>query len=545
MSEQTESKISNTVPSHTQERSVAKNALKMTFGTMTSRVLGLLREVLLAALFGKFVTDSWMAAFRVPNLFRRLLGEGSLSVSFIPVFIDSQVKDASGVRTRNLVNSTYTVLLLVLSVIMALGIFYPQALLDLILDPSYIAQTEKYLLTVRLAKIMFLFVFFISTFAFYMGILNALGEFFWPALAPTFLNVFMIISTLIPDHVTQAFGLQMGDQLAWGVVVGGAFQAAILIPFLMKRNFLPRFSSLSETFKNADMKKVFMNMLPGLAGVGLLQFTTLLNLRFSSSLQEGTISYINYVDRLIELPLSLISVSLGTALLPSLSRLWSTNLKTEMSEQSRKFLEINLLISMAGACVLFGLASPIIDLLFGRGKFTAVDVAASADILKTYCWVLLFVSGVRVLTPAYYAVQNTWFPAVVSGVSLLIHFFLAPALMARFAVRGLMMSTITTAFINIILLLAFYRHFITQFNYTSFIKNISKYVLVGLLIWASTQTYNVIPQDFKISFFTKLISLAIVLMIAGVTFLVACKILKVTELDFVINRLKGRFLKKT
>lgn len=476
-------KITNTPQSKTQAGSVIKNALKMAFGTMASRLLGLFREVLLAALFNKAITDSWSAAFRVPNLFRRLLGEGSLSVSFIPVFIEAQLD--SEARSKNLVNAMYTLLLIILSLITAIGLIFPEQILSTVLDPSFVAQTEKYMMTVKMAQIMFLFLYFISSFAFFMGILNALGEFFLPALAPTLWNLAMVISTLWPKART-------GNQLAWGVVIGGFLQCAILIPALIKKGYMPRFTL---NFNNKDVFKVFRNMVPGLIGTGLLQFTTIVNLRFSSSLAEGTISYINYIDRLIELPLSLISVSLGTALLPSLSKLWSQNHKTEMSAEAKKYLELNLLISMASAAGLYSLAQPLIQFLFGRGRFTPADVLASSEILKTYCWILIFASGVRVLAPAYYAVKNTWFPAVASTLGLSIHLFLAPYLMKDMGVYGLMMSTITTAAVNMILLLSFFNYFVFDFDFKDFFKSLFKFASIAMSVYLTSQIYYLIYQS--------------------------------------------------
>ena len=522
----------------TQAASVIKNALKMAFGTMTSRVLGLFREVLLAALFDKHITDSWAAAFRIPNLFRRLLGEGSLSVSFIPVFVDAHLE--SDLRAKNLVNTMYTLLLIILSTITVFGLLYPDLILSTVLDPTYVAQTEKYELTVHMARIMFLFLFFISSFAFFMGILNALGEFFLPALAPTLWNLAMVVSTLWPEKwLDQSRSLnQRGDQLAWGVVIGGFLQCAILIPALYKKGFLPK---LSFNFKNSDVSRVFRNMVPGLIGTGLLQFTTIINLRFSSSLKEGTISYINYIDRLIELPLSLISVSLGTALLPALSKLWSQNSKQAMAEESRKYLELNLLISIAAACGLYSLAQPIVQLLFGRGRFSADDVLIASEILKTYCWILIFASGVRVLTPAYFAVKNTWFPALVSGFCLAIHLILAPWLMSKYLVHGLMISTMSTAAINMILLLAFYNKLIHQFNFKEYFINLGKFIIVGMTVFMATQFHYVLFQFLPKNNLLLGISLVVSGFIAAVTFVTAGKLLKIELVEEIINKINSRF----
>ncbi len=529
----------NTAQPSTQAGSVIKNALKMAFGTMTSRLLGLFREVLLAALFEKHITDAWSAAFRIPNLFRRLLGEGSLSVSFIPVFVDAHLD--SEARAKNLVNTMYSILLIILSVITVFGLLCPDLILSTVLDPAYIAQTEKYNLTVHMAKIMFLFLFFISSFAFFMGILNALGEFFLPAIAPTLWNLAMVISTVWPVKWLSKESANYGDQLAWGVVIGGFLQCVILIPALYKKGYFPK---LTTQFKNPDVNRVFRNMVPGLIGTGLLQFTTVINLRFSSSLTEGTISYINYIDRLVELPLSLISVSLGTALLPSLAKLWSQNSKDAMAEESRKYLELNLLISIAAACGLYSLAQPIVQLLFGRGHFSQNDVIIASEILKTYCWILIFASGVRVLTPAYYAVKNTWLPATISAGCFVIHIFLAPFLMSKYQVHGLMMSTMTTAGINMIMLLALYNKFIYKFHYKQYFKNVSKFIVIGALVFAITQIYYLMEGSFPKHTIGIGLNLLLTAMAAGAMFVVSCHFLKVDFIHEVLNKIQSRLLKR-
>lgn len=503
----------------------------MAFGTMTSRVLGQLRESLLAYYFDKRITDAWAAAFRIPNMFRRLLGEGSLSVSFIPVFVDASSQ--SEFRAQNLVNSVYSFLLVVLGCLTAIGVLYPEPLLNLILDPNYINDADKYLLTLRMTKIMFGFVFFISSYAFIMGILNALGQFTLPAMAPTFWNLSMIVSTLMPD----TYFARHGDQLALGVLVGGFLQAAILVPALVKSGYFPKFSF---DYKNPDFKKVIQNMVPGLLGMGLLQFTTIINLRFSSSLQEGTISYINYVDRLIELPLSLISVSLGTALLPALSGFFSRNETHKFSQTTRHYLELNLLLTMSAAAGLFVLAEPTVQLLFGHGKFLPSSVSATAEILKTYCWIMVFSSGVRVLTPAYFAVKNTWFPALISGFCLLVHLVVAPILMDRYKVHGLMLSTILSATLNLSLLMIFFKKFVAVFEYGIFFKNIVIFSVLAFLTGAVAQIYFVIESQLPPGKLFLTINLALSIMSALVVFTLAGYIFKIKA----VHEIYEKVLKK-
>ncbi len=508
----------------------------MAFGTLTSRVLGQVRESLLAAYFDKRVTDAWAAAFRLPNMFRRLLGEGSLSVSFIPVFVDSKIH--SQVRAQNLVNSVYTFLLMVLGCLTTFGVLYPEPLLNLVLDPIYIADTEKYLLTLRLTKIMFGFIFFISSYAFIMGILNAMGQFSLPAVAPTLWNACMIISTVMPQHWFS----RSGDQLGWGVLIGGALQALLLVPALIKSGYFPRFSF---DYKNPDFVRVIKNMGPGLIGMGLLQFTTIVNLRFASSLAEGTISYINYVDRLIELPLSLISVSLGTALLPVLSGFLARKDGTKFVHTIQEYLELNLLLTMAAAAGLFSLAQPFVQLIFGHGHFNNPEnISMTSKILQTYCWIMVFSSGVRVLTPAYYAVKNTWFPAIVSALSLGLHLVLAPILLRKYQVNGLMLSTISSAALNLTLLILFFPRFVLSgFRYAEFFKNIFKYFLLACLTGIASRIFYFAEPFIFLGFWGLLFNTLMSIIFALSVFVTAGRFLRVAVIEVVIQKIQKKILK--
>lgn len=509
----------------------------MAFGTMTSRVLGQIRESLLAAFFDKRITDAWAAAFRIPNMFRRLLGEGSLSVSFIPVFVDARLDHHS--RAQNLVNTVYTYLLVLLGCLTAFGVLNPQPLLNLVLDPIYQADIEKYNLTLRLTKIMFGFIFFVSSFAFMMGILNALGQFALPAMAPTFWNLAMIISILLPKNWFPF----NGDQLAWGVLVGGAVQAIVLLPALKKSGYWP---SISFDYRNPDFQKVIRNMGPGLVGMGLLQFTTIVNLRFASSLVEGTISYINYVDRLIELPLSIISVSLGTALLPVLAGHLNRKDHKAFLNSLRENLEINLLMTTCAAAVLYVLAEPFVQLVFGHGRFNRPDnIITTAGILKTYCWIMIFTSGVRVLTPAYYAAKNTWYPAFVSALALGLHLILAPILLQKYQVHGLMFSTICSAALNLFLLSLFFSRFVAAgFELKEFVISFFKTVIIAMIIAAAASGFYLFRPYFQDGFLGLLIACVIIVSVSVIIFIVCCRVLGVSKIDGILKRLQSKVLKR-
>ncbi|MNK26242.1 putative peptidoglycan biosynthesis protein MurJ [compost metagenome] len=456
-------------------KKVLINAFLMASGTMTSRILGLLRDMALAAFFDRTLTDAWTAAFRLPNLFRRLFGEGSLSVSFIPVFIETQLGDSSGTRSRNLLNAFYTLLLVFLSVLTLVGILCAEPILEALLDNAYREIPGKFELTVRMAQIMFGFVFFICTYAYFMGILNALGVFGLPALAPTLFNISMLAFTFMPP----AWFPQPGDGLAWGVLVGGALQMLVLWPALKAKGYLP---SLTMQWWSADVRLILKNMVPGLVGMGLLQFTTLVNLRFASGLDEGAISYIYWADRLLELPLSLVSVSLGAALLPRLSELWSRGEKQRLAETLQENLLVNFYLAWPAALGLFFLAEPLVQVLFMRGQFSVVDAAATAQVLKIYAGMLIFVASSRVLVAAFYAVKNTTYPAVVVVVSLAVHILLAPELMKHLGLNGLVLSSLVTSALSLALLMARLPSQVVSLQWRVCVRSLLKMILAGAVL---------------------------------------------------------------
>jgi len=501
-------------------KKVVRQALSMAFGTFASRILGLLRDMALAALFSRTVTDAWTAAFRLPNLFRRLFGEGSLSVSFIPVYMEA--RGESEARAQALANGFYTLLLVFLAVLTGLGILGVEPLMRLLLSAEYGA--DKFELTLRLARIMLGFVFFVTTYAYFMGILNALGKFALPALAPTLFNVSMIVSTLLPGRLFSG----EGDGLAWGVLVGGALQALILVPPLVRLGALPR---LRWQGLSGDIRHVLRNLGPGLVGLGLLQFTTLVNLKYASGLGEGAISYIYWADRLLELPLSLISVSLGTALLPTLSLLWSQGQKLQMSKTAETYLRLNLFIALPAALGLYFLALPIVEVLFMRGRFTGVDAEATAAVLRIYAVLLLASSAVRVLVPAYYATKNTWFPALASGASLLSHIGLAPSLMQLWGLEGLVVSATVSATLNLVLLLGFYPRWIGEFDYSHLLNHVGRFVFAGMGMAVVLQLYGTLTARFGGEGMARVFSLAVTMLAGAGSYFALSFLLRVEELQ--------------
>ena len=516
-------------------RSVAIQAALMSLGTLASRVLGLVREVLFAALFDRHITDAWYAAFRLPNVFRRLFGEGALAVSFIPVFVEAEADSPE--RARNLVNAFYTMFLILLSVITAIGVIWPEPFFNALLDEAFISDFVKYELALQMGRIMFGYIFLVCTYAYFMAILNSLGSFGLPAFAPTLFNVAMIVSTIWPREWTE----WNGQALAWGVIVGGILQLAILFPALIRRNYLPK---PSFNFKNKDVYKILRVMGPSLAGLSLLQITTLVNLRFASSLGEGPITYLNQADRLMELPLSLVSVSIGAALLPTLSRLAAEKKKTEMISVMAENFRLNLFISLGAAIGLFVLARPIVELLFERGRFTPQETDIVASVVRIYSAILVFTSSIRVFVPGFYAIKNTWTPAAISCVGLILHIAIAPILMERAGLNGLNMSTLFSLTVNWCLLVIAYRYWVGIFPWIPLFKSTIHWVPSFLALLFGLQVYPFLREFFGESFGSKVLSLGLTMTLGLFIFAAAAQITRVPEFERTWSVVKRKLLKK-
>lgn len=434
-------------------QSVIKSALSMAAGTFSSRILGFVRDAVMFALFPRGVTDAFVVAFKLPNMFRRILGEGSLSVSFIPLYVEARA--VSREKAEALAGAIFSIVLS-LSVLIALVcfVYMDQILNFLVNDPrGYAAVPGKVEQTIYLARIMIFYLVLVTTYALHMAVANTLGHFFWPAVGPTLFNLGLIIFTVLPYEV----GSYAGSTQAWGVIFGGVLQAAVVVWVLLKEGYLPRFTL---RWRDPAVGRVFANMLPGLFGLGVFQVMTIVNMKFAARLAEGSQSYIYAADRVLELPQSLIAVSLGAALLPRFSELHTSGERGKFLAEANQAVRLLLYLSLPAAVGMFVLALPITEVLFMRGSFTAADAAGTAAVVQIYAFLMLFSSWSRVTAPAFYALKNTWLPALVAVFVLGLHISVGPYLVTEYGLRGLAAATAASAVLNIFILQVCFRFFI-------------------------------------------------------------------------------------
>jgi putative peptidoglycan lipid II flippase len=376
--------------------------------TMVSRVLGYVRDFFIARVFGAgLLTDAFFVAFKIPNLLRRLFAEGAFSQAFVPILAEHKNR---GGDTKSLIDAISTVLLLALVLAAALGMAAAPVIVYLT-APGFAAEPEKFALTVTLLRITFPYIVFISLVSLAAGILNTWNRFAVPAITPALLNVAFIVGA--------AFFAERFDPpvlvLAWAVFVGGLLQLVFQVPFLLRLGLLPRWRL---NWSHPGLRRVLLLMLPAAFGVSVSQISLLLNQIFASFLPTGSVSWLYYADRLMELPAGVLGVAVGTILLPSLSKYHAAANPTEYSRLLDWGLRISILLAVPSAVALAVLALPLIAMLFQYGRFAAEDAWMTRQALVAYSIGLVGMILVKILAPGFYARQNVRTPVKIGVVTL-------------------------------------------------------------------------------------------------------------------------------
>ncbi|MBU1053138.1 MAG: murein biosynthesis integral membrane protein MurJ [Proteobacteria bacterium] len=424
---------------------VTKAAVLVGGATLLSRILGFVRDIVIAWFFGAgLYSDAFLVAFRIPNLFRRLFAEGSLSIAFIPVFADYLVKEGKE-EANNLAGSAVRLLSAILIVITVLGIIFSPLVVRLI-APGFADFTEKFALTVSLTRIMFPYVYLICLLGLFMGILNVLGHFAAPAFAPSILNISMITAVLFVSPFTG----EPIKVLAAGVVAGGVLQLLIQVPFLIKNGIY--FRRKVKIF-HPGLKKVGILMLPAIFGGAVYQINMFVSTLLASFLPEGSISYLYYADRLVQFPLGLFAISVATAIFPALSRQASENDMNALKETFDYSIRMVMFITFPCMIGLIVLREPIVVLLFKRGEFDIQTAKMTAQALLYYSIGLWAFASVKITVPVFYALKDTKTPVIAALISFLANIALSLLLMKPLKHGGLALANSLSAMLNIILLL--------------------------------------------------------------------------------------------
>ena len=423
---------------------VTKAAGVVGAATLLSRIFGFIRDVAIAWSFGAGMnSDAFFVAFRIPNLLRRLFAEGSLTIAFIPVF-SQHLTEHGRAEAFKLARSAIWLTSFLLIVIAAAGMLLSPFIIQVI-APGFTGASEKFSLTVLLTRTMFPYIFFIGLVALCMGILNVLGHFAAPALAPVLLNLSMIGSVLfLSPHMKDPI---LG--LAIGVIIGGVLQLAFQLPFLIRKGF---YFWKPTRFYHQGLKKMGVLLLPTVFGSAVYQVNILVGTLLASLLPEGSVSYLYYADRLVQFPLGIFAIATATAVLPSLSKQAAEKDFVALRDTFAHAIRLVLFITVPSMIGLIVLREPIVRLLFSRGAFGEETTRLTAHALLYYCMGLWAFSAVRIVVAAFYAMQDTKTPVQTAVISVLTNVLLGVILMEPLGHGGLALSTALASMINLGLL---------------------------------------------------------------------------------------------
>jgi putative peptidoglycan lipid II flippase len=441
--------------------SVARSAGIVSLAVMASRVLGLLRDTVFAFFFGAsntFANDAFLMAFRIPNLLRDLFAEGALSSAFVTVFSDYLVKkdEREAFRLSNLIVNA---LILILGVLVVLGVIFAPQVVS-IFASGFKSDPQKFELTVRLTRIMMPFILLVALAAQAMGVLNARGRFAVPALSSSFFNVGSIVggiffAALLTDPADPINAIRDNPTegivgMAYGVLIGGLMQYAVQWPSLRRAGFRYR---PSVSLSDPGVRRIFGLMGPAIIGGAAVQVNVLVNSNFAASIPyDGPVSWLGYAFRLMQFPIGVFGVAIATATLPAISRIAATNQLGEFQKTIASSMRLAFVLTIPSAVGLIVLGRPIVALIYERGKFSSVDTEHAAGALACYAIGLAGYSAIKILAPAFYALNDARTPMAISLSMIVVNFGMNWLLVRVLQERGLALSTSAVALLNFALL---------------------------------------------------------------------------------------------
>ncbi len=494
--------------------------------TLASRITGLARESLKAAVFGAGpAMDAFEAAFRLPNLLRRLFAEGAFSQAFVPILAEYR-RTRGDDETRGLVSRVATLMTAVLLVVTVAGVLAAPWLLYL-LAGAFEREPAKAALTTDLIRVVFPYILFISLTSLAGGVLNVYRRFAIPAFTPVMLNLAMIAAALfVAPHVDPPV-----MALAWGVFAGGVAQLALQIVPLARIGMLPR---LRFDWRDEGVRRVLRNMAPAIVGVSAAQISILVNTQLAALLGDGRIAWISYADRLMEFPSALLGVAVGTVLLPTLARHGGEGDGAQYSSLLDWGLRLVLLLSVPAAVAMWLLALPLVSTLYQYGHFAASDALATRTALVGYSIGLVGIVAVKILAPGFYARQDLKTPVRIAVVAVILTMALSLLLMrTALGHAGLTLATSLGATFNataLLILLRRRRRYVPEPGWAAFLAKIA--VAAGVLAAVLAAASGPASTWLEASLAERALRLALIIVAGGAAYFGALALMGFRPRDF-------------
>ena len=490
------------------------------FFTLISRVLGYLRDILIAVFLGASIfADAFFVAFRIPNTFRRLFAEGTFNAAFIPSYISAKVENKK--KGKEFADEVLSLLILILLFIVLIAEIFTPYLVYLI-APGFIENTEKFNLAIELTRITFPFLLFVSLSSFFSGILNSNNRFAAAAAAPIILNVILIISLLVSYY----YKLNFAKQLSFGVTLSGIMQLLFLIYFTKK------YYKLSFHFKIKFTKKIklfFRKLLPSILSSGVTQINILVG-TIIASFEASAVSYLYYADRLYQINLALAGIAVGTVSLPILSKAFKEKNITKISSIQCKSIELSLLLSIPASLGLIIASQEIVSALFGYGSFTLENVKMTSAALKFFGYGVPAFALIKILSNFFFARSNTKTPFYISIFIVLLNIIISLSFFSSYGFIVIPIATSFSTWVGVII----YIYILNDKDYLllkSYLpKNIVKIILSSilmsfLLLFALDYYANYLDHDYRY----KSVYLMLIVSFVTVVYLVSCYLIGVLK----------------
>jgi len=515
---------------------IARSAGKVSIAVMCSRVLGLVREQVFAALFGAgFAYDAFVVAFRIPNLLRDLFGEGALSAAFVTVFTDYDTNKEPA-ATWKLANNVLTFIAILLSFITLAGMFCADSILA-VLAPDFALIADKMELTRNMTVIMFPFLIFISLSSVVMGILNSKGHFFVPAMASSFFNLGSIVGGLSLAFIMPRFGQPPIVGMAFGTLVGGLLQLSIQFPSLQKAGFSFR---PHLHLNDPGLRRVLFLMVPAIIGLSATQVNIFINTYFAAACSQGSVSWLSYAFRLVHLPVGLFGVALSVASLPVIARHAASGDMDSLKEAYATSLTMAFCLTVPATVGLLFLAEPIIRVIFEHGAFTSDDTSMTAQALIYYSLGLFAYAAVKITVPVFYALHDTRYPVMGSFLAVAANIVIILLTIDAFQHRAIALSTSCAMTINFLFLFVILYRKIAGYPLAAIAAGLVKILLAsgimgGFLLVAKRATASFaaggLLQDMTV----------VLLLVAGGTAVygISLAVLGLREMNLIVDKLKG------
>jgi len=515
-----------------EESTIARPAGTVAFFTFLSRILGLIRDMVVAFSFGAGAnSDAFFVAFRIPNMLRRMVAEGALTASFLPVYVD-HLENQAPEEARKVVDVVFTILTMVLALLTLIGVALSPWIIRLF-APGFLSVPGKFELAVSLNRIVFPYIFFVSLVALCMGILNAKRHFAAPAASPILLNVFMILGALWLSRWCNPpiYGL------AIGVVVGGLFQFLLQLPALASKGvrFRPDFS-----FRHPAVRRIALLFLPAAFGAAVYQLNVFVSNLLASFLPEGSISYLWYASRLLEFPLGVFGTALATAVFPSLSQQTSRQDASRFHLIFEDALGLITFVTLPAMVGLIVLRLPIVEVLFQRGAFDSLTTLRTSDALLYYCVGMWPIAASRIVVSAFHSVQDTRTPVKLSLVAFVANVLLSLLLMGPMLHCGLALANSLSALLNAGMLFYCFRERMGVWG-LGWVRGtgVKVFCASAVMAFALLALRGVLGWDEACPVVWKGLRLALWIAAGGGIYTLACLVLRVKELDKITKSLRG------